>query len=413
VEPVSESPDLDLNAAKLRRPSQIALALDRESRVMFVNRDLAGTGFSRIKEDSRGTLHELLHPDCDGQCRFNALLNKAWKTLTGERASIEWEIEDTVQDKRLRINLSRPPLTNATALERRRWAAWAIMTDITEIRREYDSLLAGNKELLRRVDELEGVVADHVRKSSAVNIPGQGTSRRALQDISSKILAAQEQERRRIASDLHDGVAQTLGVVKFSVESRIAQLERDYPGLDLRHFEAVVDQHGLPDILVNNAGGQFEAPAVEISANGFRAVVDLNLNGTWHMTSAFGRRLLAAGKPGDIVNIAIVVNNGSPGYAHAAAARAGVINLTKTLAREWGRAGIRINTVAGGTIDTPGLEQYDRAALDAAVEKLPIQREGTAREMALAVAYLVSPAAAYTTGSTLDVDGGEHMGGTW
>jgi len=178
-------------------------------------------------------------------------------------------------------------------------------------------------------------------------------------------------------------------------------------------FEAVVDQHGLPDILVNNAGGQFEAPAVEISANGFRAVVDLNLNGTWHMTSAFGRRLLAAGKPGDIVNIAIVVNNGSPGYAHAAAARAGVINLTKTLAREWGRAGIRINTVAGGTIDTTGLEQYDRAALDAAIEKLPIKREGTAREMALAVAYLVSPAAAYTTGSTLDVDGGEHMGGTW
>jgi NAD(P)-dependent dehydrogenase (short-subunit alcohol dehydrogenase family) len=178
-------------------------------------------------------------------------------------------------------------------------------------------------------------------------------------------------------------------------------------------FEAVVDQYGLPDILVNNAGGQFEAPAVEISANGFRSVVDLNLNGTWHMSSAFGRRLLEAGRAGDIVNIAIVVNNGSPGYAHASAARAGVINLTKTLAREWGHAGIRINTIAGGTIDTPGLEQYDRAALDAAIEKLPITREGTAREMALAVVYLVSPAGAYTTGSTLDVDGGEHLGGTW
>jgi len=178
-------------------------------------------------------------------------------------------------------------------------------------------------------------------------------------------------------------------------------------------FDAVVDRHGLPDILVNNAGGQFEAPAVEISANGFRAVVDLNLNGTWHMCSAFGRRLLEAGKPGDIVNITIVVNNGSPGYAHAAAARAGVINLTKTLAREWGRSGIRINAVSGGTIDTPGLEQYDRASLDAAIAKLPIDRAGTAREMALAVVYLVSPAGAYTTGSTLDVDGGEHMGGAW
>ena len=178
-------------------------------------------------------------------------------------------------------------------------------------------------------------------------------------------------------------------------------------------FETIVEQHGLPDILVNNSGGQFEAPAVKISANGFRSVVDLNLNGTWHMSSAFGRRLLDAGKPGDIVNIAIVVNNGSPRYVHGAAARAGVINLTKTLAREWGSAGIRVNAIAGGTIDTPALEQYDRAALDAGIEKLPIARAGTAREMALAVVHLVSPAGAYTTGSTLDVDGGEHMGGTW
>jgi NAD(P)-dependent dehydrogenase (short-subunit alcohol dehydrogenase family) len=178
-------------------------------------------------------------------------------------------------------------------------------------------------------------------------------------------------------------------------------------------FDAVVDQHGLPDILVNNSGGQFEAPAIEISANGFRSVVDLNLNGTWHMSSAFGRRLLEADKPGDIVNIAIVVNNGAPGYAHGAAARAGVMNLTKTLAREWGKYGIRINAIAGGTIDTPALEQYDRAALDAGIEKLPIARAGTAREMALAVVYFVSPAGAYTTGFTLQVDGGEHMGGTW
>ncbi len=178
-------------------------------------------------------------------------------------------------------------------------------------------------------------------------------------------------------------------------------------------FETVIERHGLPDILVNNAGGQFEAPAVKISANGFRAVVDLNLNGTWHMSSGFARRLLAAHKPGDIVNIAIVTNNGSPGYAHASAARAGVINLTKTLAREWGPAGIRVNAIAGGTIETPGLAQYDRATLDAGIERLPIARAGTAREMALAVVFLVSPAGAYTTGSTLDVDGGEHMGASW
>jgi NAD(P)-dependent dehydrogenase (short-subunit alcohol dehydrogenase family) len=218
------------------------------------------------------------------------------------------------------------------------------------------------------------------------------------------ILAARDFERLEKAAGVleAEGIEAHVHAVNIRDEKQVEAL-----------FEAVVEQHGLPDILVNNSGGQFEAPAVKISANGFRSVVDLNLNGTWHMTSAFGRRLLEAGKPGDIVNIAIVVNNGAPGYAHAAAARAGVINLTKTLAREWGKFGIRINAIAGGTIDTPGLEQYDRAALDAAIKKLPIERAGTAREMALAVVYLVSPAGAYTTGSTLDVDGGEHMGGAW
>lgn len=218
------------------------------------------------------------------------------------------------------------------------------------------------------------------------------------------ILAARDFERLEKAADAlkADGIEAHAHAVNIRDEKQVEAL-----------FEAIVGQHGLPDILVNNSGGQFEAPAVKISANGFRSVVDLNLNGTWHMCSAFGRRLLEAGKPGEIVNIAIVVNNGSPGYAHGAAARAGVINLTKTLAREWGSSGIRVNAIAGGTIDTPGLEQYDRAVLDAGIEKLPIARVGSAREMALAVVYLVSPAGAYTTGFTLQVDGGEHMGGTW
>jgi signal transduction histidine kinase len=239
------NPVQDPISSKIRRPPQITIGLDRDTNVLCVNRDLAGTGFNRLTADASGSLHALIHPDCKGACRFNRLFRKAWASLQQGRGSIEWEIDDAVQEKRLRINLSRPPISTATATERRRWAAWAIMTDITEIRREYESLLAGNKELLRRVDELEGVVADHVRNSEAASMPGQagpGAADRAVRELSGKILAAQEQERKRIASDLHDGVAQTLGVVKFSVESRIAQLERDYPGLDLKHFEAVVDQ---------------------------------------------------------------------------------------------------------------------------------------------------------------------------
>jgi len=234
------NPVPDTFSSKIKRPPQITIGLDRETNLLCVNRDLAGTGFDRLTAEASGPLHALLHSDCNGECRFNRLFRKAWSSLMRGRGSVEWEIDDAVQDKRLRINLSRPPITNATALERRRWAAWAIITDITEIRREYELLLVGNKELLRRVDELEGVVADNSGTGETAN--ASATSERALHELSSKILAAQEQERRRIASDLHDGVAQTLGVVKYSVESRIAQLERDNPGLDLRQFESVIDQ---------------------------------------------------------------------------------------------------------------------------------------------------------------------------
>lgn len=235
----------DTIASKIRRPPQITIGLDADTNVLCVNRDLAGTGFTQLTNDASGSLHALIHPDCDGECRFNRLFRKAWASLNQGRGSIEWEIDDNIQGKRLRINLSRPPITNATAVERRRWAAWAILTDITEIRREYELLLSGNKELLRRVDELEGVVADHLNKSETAGLSSQSApadAERAHHRLSSKIVAAQEQERRRIASDLHDGVAQTLGVVKFSVESRLAQLQRDYPGVDLTQFEAVIDQ---------------------------------------------------------------------------------------------------------------------------------------------------------------------------
>jgi NAD(P)-dependent dehydrogenase (short-subunit alcohol dehydrogenase family) len=175
-------------------------------------------------------------------------------------------------------------------------------------------------------------------------------------------------------------------------------------------FDAL-DQHGrLPDILVNNAGGQFEAPALEISPNGFRAVVDLNLTGTWLMSQAFGARREKI-RAGRIINIVLSIENGLPNYAHAAAARAGVINLTKTLAVEWARFGITVNAVAPGIIRTAGLDQYAPSALAAAVDALPIRRMGEPLEVARAVAYLASPAADYVTGTVLFVDGGKHLTG--
>lgn len=165
----------------------------------------------------------------------------------------------------------------------------------------------------------------------------------------------------------------------------------------------------LPDILVNNAGGQFNAEPLAISANGFRAVVDLNLNGTWHVTKAVAERLVADQRAGRIVNIVLSLFQGLPGSAHAGAARAGVINLTKSLALAWARHGILLNAIAPGTIETPALSQYDAAEMAADIQRLPVKRMGRPEEVAQLVAFLVSPAGDYMTGTTLILDGGEHL----
>ena len=175
-------------------------------------------------------------------------------------------------------------------------------------------------------------------------------------------------------------------------------------------FAALAGSGDLPDALVNNAGGQFSAPALETSANGFRAVIDLNLQGTWQMCRAYGAALVAARKPGRIVNIVFAHTGAMPDFAPAAAARAGIVNLTRTLALEWGRHGILVNAVGPGTVETEALAGYDNAEdWRRAVGKQPVPRFGTPRDVALAVAYLLSPAGDFVTGTLLRVDGGETL----
>ena len=242
MEPVQLNPAPEAGAPKMRRPSQIALALDRHSRVLFVNRDLAGTGFPGIEDASRGTLHELLHPDCDGECHFNALLRKAWKTLEGQRASVEWEIDDPVWQGYLRLNLFRPLTSTEVEVDRRRRFALMTVTDITEIRREFLAVLSNNEVLRRRVGELEdalggamgdGASAATAKNNGAVSLPASAGA---------QIIAAQERERHRIASELHDGVAQSLGVLKFGLETQLAALKRQHPEFDSAGFDALVDR---------------------------------------------------------------------------------------------------------------------------------------------------------------------------
>ncbi len=242
LESIQLNPVPETGAAKMRRPSQIALALDRQSRVLFVNRDLAGTGFPGIEDASRGTLHELLHPDCDGECHFNSLLRKAWQTLEGERASVEWEIDDPVWRGYLRLNLFRPLTSSDVEVDRRRRFALMTVTDITEIRREFLAVLSNNEALRRRVGELENALGGALSEPATTATRKNDDTASVPAPIGAQIIAAQERERHRIASELHDGVAQSLGVLKFGLETQLAGLKRQHADFDLSGFDALVDR---------------------------------------------------------------------------------------------------------------------------------------------------------------------------
>lgn len=162
---------------------------------------------------------------------------------------------------------------------------------------------------------------------------------------------------------------------------------------------------GPVDTLVNNAGGQFVSPAESISLNGFRAVTRLNLDAVWALTTAVANRWMIGAGFGKIVSVVISPRRAMPGMAHSAAARAGVENMTRTMAVEWGRYGIRLNCVAPGIIHTEAWERYGLSAT-AVASAIPSGSLGTPDDVAHAVTYLVSPAGDYVTGATLLVDGG-------
>ncbi|MEU9143761.1 SDR family oxidoreductase [Streptomyces sp. NPDC048349] len=176
-------------------------------------------------------------------------------------------------------------------------------------------------------------------------------------------------------------------------------------------FDAARAASGLPDVLVNNAAANFPSPAEDLSPNAWRAVVDITLTGTWFVTREFGRRHLAAGTPGSIVNIgASYAWTGGPGFAHSAAAKAGVKNLVETLAVEWGPYGIQINGLVPGLFPHADMtgdirDGLDRAAPDAKDGRQPALRVGAPRELGWAATFLASPYARFVTGHTLVVDG--------
>lgn len=169
---------------------------------------------------------------------------------------------------------------------------------------------------------------------------------------------------------------------------------------------AVLERHGRIDVLLNNAGGQYLTPAEDITPKGFRTVMRLNVEGTWLMTHAVATRAMIPAGAGRVVNVTISPHNGLPGMAHSSAARAAVENLTRVLAIEWARFGIKLSAIAAGQFATDTLlTKYPREVVDHLAQTVPAGRLGTEDEFAWTVAYLASPAADFHSGAILTLDG--------
>ncbi|MFN3003086.1 SDR family oxidoreductase [Mycolicibacterium wolinskyi] len=187
---------------------------------------------------------------------------------------------------------------------------------------------------------------------------------------------------------------------------------RDHESVS-RAVDGLVERLGRIDALVNNAAGNFIARAEDLSPNGWKAVTDIVLNGTFYCTNAVGRHMLAAGR-GAVVNVvASYAWHGHPGTVHSAAAKGGVVAMTRTLAVEWGARGVRLNCIAPGPTETDGAGAAlwpTPAARQGVLASVPAARFATPQEIAESAAFLLSDRAAYVTGDVLVADGGQWLG---
>jgi 3-oxoacyl-[acyl-carrier protein] reductase len=175
------------------------------------------------------------------------------------------------------------------------------------------------------------------------------------------------------------------------------------------------DELGMPSILVNNAGGVFYSPMLDTSENGWDALYKSNLRPVLLCTQRVARQLVAAGQPGSIINVTSIEGaRAAPGYAAYAAAKAGVINYTKTAAFELAPKNVRVNALAPDLTLTEGLLKIASGDLSSEIAHgIPMGRPGHVDEMASAAVFLASDMSSYITGQTIHVDGGTHAAGGW
>jgi NAD(P)-dependent dehydrogenase (short-subunit alcohol dehydrogenase family) len=252
----------------------------------------------------------------------------------------------------------------------------------------------------------------HLLKGQVAVITGGGTGiglaiATRLGSLGARIAIAS-----RDSANLEKGTA---ALREAGVDALAIQLDVRKPEQVDEMVERTVKHFGSLDILVNNAAGNFICRAEELSPNGWNAVIGIVLNGTFYCSRAVGRYMIARQRGGSIVSIlANYIWTGSPGTIHSAAAKAGVMSMTQTLAVEWAPHGIRVNAVAPGPIESPGAAKQlwsTPEAVERITSMVPMRRWGTPEEVANAVAFLSAPQAGYITGEVLTVDGGARLGG--